>query len=136
VALATGHVNPFEAAALVREAVKKGLKKIILTHPLSSIVGMDLPQVKALTDLSEHVYVEFTCFDCCEHVKYPLAEEQVAGAISEIGAEHVILTSDGGQRYNPYPVEMLAEMIEKLSAHLGRGALRTILVKNPSYLMS
>jgi hypothetical protein len=136
VAIATGHVYPNEVMALVRACVEMRLEKIILTHPFSSLVGMSVQEIGELTHLSDHVYVEFTCFDCCSHIKHPLSIEQVNHYISEIGQERVILTSDGGQTYNPYPTEMLADMIEQLLPHFSRADMRSMLVENPAYLVS
>jgi hypothetical protein len=135
VALATGHIYPNEVIRLVKACVEMKLKKIILTHPFSSLVGMSIPEVKELTTLSQTIYVEFTCFDCCPHIKHPLTIHQVTNYISEIGHERVVVTSDGGQKYNPYPVDMLADMIEQLLTHFSRTDIRSMLVKNPSYLV-
>jgi hypothetical protein len=136
VSLATGHIYPDEAIALVKAAVEMNLHKIILTHPLSSIVGMTIEQVKSLTRLSDHVYVEFTCFDCCQHVRNPMNTEQVAGYIDEVGPEQAFLSSDGGQKDNPFPVDMLADMVENVLPHFNREQIRTMIIKNPSYLVS
>ena len=136
VSLATGHIYPDEVMALVRAAVDMKLNKIILTHPLSSIVGMTVEQIRALTDLSDHVFVEFTCFDCCQHVRNPMNTEQVVHYIHEIGPEHVLLSSDGGQKDNPFPVDMLADMVENLIPYFNREQIRTMIIKNPSYLVS
>jgi hypothetical protein len=131
VALATGHIHPSEVMVLVKESVKMGLKKIILTHPFSSLVGMSIPQVQELTSLSD-----FTCYDCCSYIKNPLSVDQVARYISEIGYERVILTSDGGQKYNPYPVVMLADMVKQLLSYFKLKEIKSKIVKNPSYLVN
>jgi hypothetical protein len=135
VILATGHIRPSEIVPLVREAVRMNLRRIVLTHPLSSLVGMGLAEIQDLKQLSPAVHVEFTCFDCCSHIRYPMTQEQVAGYIAEIGCEHVILTSDGGQTYNPYPLEMLGEMVAALKQHFGEEEIRRMVVENPGYLV-
>ena len=136
VVLATGHIYPEEVIALVKKAVEMKLNKIILTHPFSSLVRMSMDQVKGLLNLAKNIFVEFTSYDCCPYIKNPLTIEQITEYIAEIGCESVILTSDGGQQYNPYPVDMLTDMIEKLLASLSRDDIKTMLVENPSYLLN
>ena len=135
VVLATGHIRPSEIIALVQEAVNMGLQRIVLTHPLSSLVGMTLTEITELTHLSPAVYVEFTCFDCCPHIKNPMTKEQVAGYITHIGCEHVVITSDGGQTYNPYPMEMLADMLMALKQHFRADEIHRMVAENPAYLV-
>jgi hypothetical protein len=64
-----------------------------------------------------------------------MTPEQVAGYIAEIGCERVILTSDGGQTYNPYPVEMLGNMLLGLRQHFGGDDIRRMVAENPAYLV-
>ena len=136
VALATGHIYPFEVIALVKKSAEMKLKKVIITHPFSSLVGMSMDQIRELIDLSLNIYVEFTCYDCCPQIKNPLTFEQVREYISHIGPERVVITSDGGQRGNPYPVDMLADMIKNLLPSFSHKDIRLMLVDNPSYLIS
>jgi hypothetical protein len=119
----------------VRLAVEMNLPKIILTHPFSSVVRMTTERVKELMRLSEAIYVEFTCFDCCDHIQNPLAVEQVAAFMSHLGPDRVILTSDGGQTYNPRPVEMLTRMIQHLLRVFSVHDIRKMVVDNPAYLV-
>jgi len=133
--LATGHISPQEVIPLVKAAVEMGLKRMILTHPFSHLVGMGKADVKGLLDLSPGIYVEFTCYDCSHHIKEPLSYEEVKGLIREVGPERVVISSDGGQRGNPPPYKMLAKMVENLLPSFGKEGVRRMVVENPSFLM-
>ena len=133
--LATGHISPQEVIPLVKAAVEMGLKRVILTHPFSHLVGMGKADVKGLLDLSPGIYVEFTCYDCSSHIKEPLSYEEVKGLIREVSPGRTVISSDGGQRGNPPPYEMLAEMVGKLLPSFGREGIRRMVVENPSFLM-
>jgi hypothetical protein len=50
VALGTGHVTVREAKAVVREASKAGVKKIIVTHPLATFVNYTTEDMKEVLD--------------------------------------------------------------------------------------
>ncbi|RLA87645.1 MAG: hypothetical protein DRG20_07300 [Deltaproteobacteria bacterium] len=136
VILATGHIYPYEIVKIVKKACEMKLKKIIITHPFSTLVGMELKDVKELTDLSDNIYIEFTCYDLCPHIKKPLTIEEVKYYISELGPERVIISSDGGQVYNPNPIDMLADTFAQLLDHFTVKDIRKMFVKNTSYLIS
>jgi hypothetical protein len=133
--LATGHLSPPESRALVKKAVEMGVERILLTHPFSSLVGMTVDEAEELLALSGGVFVEMTCFDFCEHIKHPLSMEKVKHIIRRLGTDRVILTSDGGQTYNPFPVEMLRSLLRELLAEFPAGEIRRMLVDNPEHLM-
>ena len=136
VTLATGHIYPNEAVELVREAVRIGIKKIILTHPFSCLVEMEFGHVKELLSLSDGIFVEFTCFDCSSLIKRPLSYERAAELIKEVTPHRAIISSDGGQSLNPMPTEMLFHMIKNLLKNFTFQDIRQMIVHNPSYLIS
>jgi len=49
--LATGHVTKEEAKVAVREAAKRGVKKIVVTHPAATFVHYSVADMKEILDL-------------------------------------------------------------------------------------
>ncbi len=103
-ALATGHSSPAEDLMLIREARRAGVERIVVTHAMLSPVSMSVAQMKEAAKLG--AYLEFVY-----NALLPSAGEkrttfaEYARVISEVGAEHCILSSDLGQAANPvHPV--------------------------------
>jgi hypothetical protein len=58
--LATGHNSPEEDLMMIREAVRVGVKHVIITHPLLDVVDMTDAQIKEAVGLGPEIYAEFT----------------------------------------------------------------------------
>ena len=58
--LATGHNSPPEVKLMVKEAVRVGVKHIIITHPLLDIVEMTPAEIKETVAMGPEIYAEFT----------------------------------------------------------------------------
>ena len=58
--LATGHNSPPEVKLMVKEAVRVGVKHIIITHPLLDIVDMTPEEIKETVAMGPEIYAEFT----------------------------------------------------------------------------
>jgi len=102
--LSTCHLSLREIELLVATARKRGVEKIMITHPFFKVPSLDLEELKRL--VAQGAYAEFgycTVSPMWNHA--PLT--QVVQAINAIGPEHSILMSDGGQRHNPMPAECL-----------------------------
>ena len=107
--LATAHLSQKEILVLVKEAQKKGIKKILITHPEHPVIDMSVGVQKRLA--REGVF-----FDRCFPTKRTcvLNMEEMARRIREVGVKSSILTSDFGQPENPFPVDGLKIYIEQL----------------------
>jgi hypothetical protein len=102
--LSTCHLSPREIDLLIPAARERGVEKILLTHPFFKVPALKLEDVKRHVAMG--AYAEFgycTVSPMWNHA--PLT--QVVEAIRAIGAEHVVLMSDAGQRHNPMPAESL-----------------------------
>lgn len=102
--LATCHLSPREIVALTERARKEGVEKIVITHPFYKVPNLDLETLRHLTNLgaiAEFIYTGVSPFWRSETI------DQVAHAISELGASRCILVSDSGQRHNPVSPEAL-----------------------------
>ncbi|MBM4323441.1 MAG: cytosolic protein [Deltaproteobacteria bacterium] len=109
VILSTGHLSQEEIAVLVRAAIKRKIKKILVTHPDHFFIQMP---VKMQKDLAARGVFFDRCFPTPR--TSPLTMEGMAKRIREVGIVSSILTSDFGQPDNPFPVEGLKSYIQNL----------------------
>lgn len=103
IVMATGHISIDEAMVLVEEGKKRGVKKIVVTHPTSPMEGYTIEDMKEIlargATMLEHVVNDTT-----HQMKNPIAPSVIADAIRAVGAEHTIMSTDSGQKINPAPV--------------------------------
>jgi hypothetical protein len=109
VILSTGHLSQDEIIVFVKEAIKKKIKKILVTHPDHFFIQMSGEVQRGLAQ-------EGIFFDRCFPTERtsPLTMEQMAKRMKEVGVASSILTSDFGQPENPFPVEGLRSYIQQL----------------------
>lgn len=128
--LATGHLSWQESRRLVKYAVKIGIKKIIITHPIYPRINMPLRVQKELVNLG--AYIE-SCFSMYLIDKVPI--KYIAREIKEVGAENCILSSDTGQIFSPNPSIALITFIKLLKKEgIANKEIRMMLVTNPGIL--
>lgn len=129
--LATGHISVEESALLIREAARKGVQKIVLTHAefpatLASI-AFQKECVKQGAFI-EHNYLQIACGE----TEWDIALE----GIRAIGAEHILICSDGGQTSSVPPDEAIVIYCKKLLEQgMSESDIMTIFVKNTSLLV-
>lgn len=100
--LETGHLAPQELLIVIREARKRGIKHIVVTHAMLEVINMSIPQMQEAA--REGAYIEFTYGSTLE-AKTSLTVEKYAAAIRAVGPEHCIMSTDlGGLRPAPAPV--------------------------------
>lgn len=133
-ALATGHVSADEALLVIREAKRQGIQGIVATHAIGHPINMSLAQMKQAAELG--AYIEFVAnFLTLERAGF--TAQQYYDAIRELGPEHVIISSDGGQANRPFPDDLIAQAAHQLlELGLSRAELRTMMVENPATLLS
>ena len=116
--LATGHSSPEEDLMLVREGRRLGVEHIIVTHPMSSSVRMNVVQMQEAAKAGaflEMVYVPtLTNESINRKAQFSLAD--VADTIRKVGPDSVILSTDLGQVGFPPPPDGLAAYITGLQA--------------------
>jgi len=108
--LATGHLSAKESVLLVTEAVKKGISKIIITHPIYQRIKMDVVMQQELTAL-EGVYVEH---NYAMYLIDNIPIREIARQIRLVGIKKCIISSDMGQIGNPSPSEGLRDFCRLL----------------------
>ncbi len=128
--LGTAHLSPDESRVLVRTAKEVGVSSILVTHPEANFVGMSIEEMKEMVGLG--AMLEFDYAALTHVMPTPRTPASTAQAIKEIGADHCIMATDGGQDISPPPVEMLRRFI---GAMLGQGIseaeIRTMVYTNP-----
>ena len=104
--LATGHISPAETFALVDEALKLGIRKLFITHPLDTEFSdkvLSMKEIKQLAGLGAFIEHTLVCHLPTEFCRDPA---RTVEAIREIGVQHSIISTDLGLfAFNPMPVE-------------------------------
>lgn len=108
--LATGHLKPEEIFELMDYAKSAGVKKILVNHPLTGVVGASIPEQK---EMARYAYLEH-CFVACMEKHDNIKPEAIADAVKEIGAKRCIMATDFGQKHNPLPVEGMKMFINSM----------------------
>ena len=132
--LGTCHLSPEEIEALLKEARKRGVRKVLLTHPYFKVPGVTLDFIEDMVKLGAKAEFGYCTISPMWNYSRP---EIIARSIIALGAENCVLISDAGQRHNPRPVEALRVFAQCL-AELGIGDkdVETMMVDNPRQLLS
>lgn len=129
--LATGHVSHDETFALVKAAYERNVKNIVITHVDFPTTFYTVEEQKELLQYGaymEHCYTTFAT----GKVDF----EETYKQISEIGADHVILSTDLGQKTATYPDEGLLEFACKLVERgMSEDDVRKMVRDNPRKLL-
>lgn len=131
--LATGHLSFSEVLALAEEAQRRGLRKLVVTHPEFHIISMTKEQQRQLLPFG--VYFE-RCYFAVTQLGQGLDPSVIAEDILETAPQRTILASDLGQVENPDPLEGLERLLKAMLRHgLSEEDLRLMVVDNPHRLL-
>lgn len=133
--LATGHIGVQETFALVEEARRMGIARIVITHassmaPRTGLTGDDQKRLAQMGAYIEH----------CVHAMMPttlrLPPQEIGEQIRAVGEEHCILSTDFGQAFHPIAPEGLRIGIAwLLQAGMSVEAVEQIVKYNPARLL-
>jgi hypothetical protein len=134
--LATGHISPLEAEVLIAEAVKEGISKLMITHPLEpGISNQPFTQEVLQRWVQLGAYIELTFLGLLPTG----AGNSPAGmveAIKGIGAGYFIMSTDLGQANNPPPAEGMRMFIATLlNKGITREEIEAMVKVNPGQLL-
>lgn len=109
--LATGHVTPEEALMIMAEAKKRGITKIIVTHPMlgPQFTDMSLPQMQEAVKLGGAI--EITAGTLTGQGK-----ARAFDVIKTLGTQNVFVASDSGLVGTPNHPDALAMAAKSLRA--------------------
>lgn len=113
--LATGHLSREEIFTLITIAAEKGVKKMIITHPLSENVGTRLSVEDQIRLVQMGASIEHTWVASLpQHANIPVSD--FVEAIRAVGVKKCIMATDFGQIHNPAPIEGFRMMLKALIA--------------------
>ncbi len=133
--LATGHITVEETKAVVDKAVDIGIRRIVITHPITAHAGGQ-PTIDEMKRFAEQgCYIEHVLFGLMPRARV-ITEEELAEAIREIGPERCIMSTDAGQVFNPPPAYAMRMFIAMM---LGQGIsdeeVEVMVKSNPARLL-
>ena len=133
--LATGHISSLETFALVERAIKKGISKIVITHPLWPRGGAKLGLMEQQRLAKEGAFIEH-CFGNTMPFPDRLDPMKIVEAVRAVGAEHCVMSTDLGQAYNPAPAEGMRMAIgTMLKCGLSEREVELMVKVNPATLL-
>ncbi|EOS65018.1 DUF6282 family protein [Oscillibacter sp. 1-3] len=135
IALGTGHGSAREIDALVRTAVKAGVKKILVNHPHFHI-GATYRQMREWAALGAYIELNVCVFS--EGSKLgPLPTSVLEEMLREVPRDRMVLDSDMGQRGNGSPVEGMYRFMRLMMDRFGvtKEEIDVMAKKNPAILM-
>ncbi len=132
---ATGHVTKEEGKIAVREAAKRGVKKILVTHPASTFVHYSIDDMKEALDLGA-TFLEHTWNDVTRQVSYPLEIPKLFDVIKAVGAANSIMSTDSGQWLNPAAAQSMGIYIKEALKHgISAKDIRLMVADNPAKIL-
>lgn len=130
--LATGHLQVADIFRVMDLAGNRGVKKIIINHPLTRVVGASVEEQK---EMSGKAYMEH-CYVACLPGHDGLDPEEIAKAIKEVGASRCILATDLGQIDNPHPTSGFKVFIETMmELGISKKEVELMCRVNPGHLL-
>lgn len=111
--IATSHLSAEEGIALCRAAHNIGINKVLITHPFFMVPEYTLDQLKEA--VSYGATVEFCASAPLNPVPRSIPFHWYTEAISEIGADHIVIASDCGQARKTYPPETIRMFAQTLN---------------------
>jgi len=111
--LCTSHIGLEEKKVLVEETKRRGLKKVVITHP-EGIMSDEPDGLEILKKFVDNgAYLEF-CGGSVPMRSPAWPTEKYVEIIDAVGPEHCIMTTDRGQIYLPSPVDSYRCFISQL----------------------
>ena len=141
--LATGHVSADEILVVVKRAKELGVKNILITHGLTNIPGLSMEQAKQVAAMGAKIEICYLQFMTGPDAQYKwmthwekVDANAVAKAVREIGAEHLVLSTDLGQQGMMTPPDGVENEIAAVkAAGVSQSDIDTMMKKNPAKLL-
>jgi hypothetical protein len=109
--LETGHSTADEVMLLIREAKRRGVRHVVVTHALIAPIHMQADQLREAAEMG--AWIEFVYNGLIGPFK-EFEFSDYARAIRTAGVEHCVLSSDLGQPVNPLHPDGLAAFFDGL----------------------
>lgn len=129
--LATGHIAWQESALLINEALKLGIAKIVVTHPIYQRINMPVKIQKELAVNGCFIEIPYSMYAIDD-----ISMSKIVRQIKSIGPQSIILSSDVGQTFSPSPSIALTKFADNLLKQgVSYKELYYMFVINPKRLM-
>jgi predicted metal-dependent phosphotriesterase family hydrolase len=131
--LGTSHLSPEEIRALVEEARKVGVEKILIMHPLFKVPRLPMSIIEEVVKLGALLEIDY-CGISPMWAEVKL--DDLVQLIKTFGSEHCILVSDAGQTHNPIPCDALRLLAQNLHEKgVTEKELERMMVTTPKQLL-
>ncbi|MBS7637631.1 hypothetical protein KEJ49_01900 [Candidatus Bathyarchaeota archaeon] len=132
-ALATSHLSAEESKVLVEEALRRGVRRIVVTHVDFSTSNLS---IEDQTWMAERGALLELCYSSISPAWRCSSIDRSVETIRRVGVENYIISSDLGQVHNPPPPEGLRVYISLLLEHGFRAEdIRVMVKENPERLL-
>jgi Family of unknown function (DUF6282) len=132
--LATGHVSKQEILATVEYALSIGAKRLVITHPELAAPKLDLSTMVELAKAG--AIMEFCAVNLLP-LFYSISLDGLIEALQEVTPERTIISSDGGQPFNPRPHEAIRIVVQSLHEKgVSTETIQKICVENQRKLLN
>lgn len=131
--LATGHLSEAEIFAVVEDALAKGVKKIIVTHPEMQCPNLSIETQIALA--KQGCVMEYCAVNCMPMFQ-AVSSDQMRDAIQAVGADRSVIATDSGQPFSPKTPDMFrmyAQVLHEKGIPLDD--IATMAIRNPARLL-
>ena len=133
--LATGHISPRESLILLEKARELGIKRMLVTHASESVSAFTEEEQQEAVNLG--ALVEHSFFAATPSCPNPITFETLRKMIRAVGVEHVVLSSDFGQKANGNPVTNFRHHLEQMQAMgFSTPEIRQMISTNPEKILS
>jgi hypothetical protein len=130
--LATGHVSADECMMIIGEAKKRGVQRIIVTHPLLGPQYTPLSIDQIVDAAKQGAYIELVA----GNLSRPADRPRVMEVVRRVGAERMFVGSDSGLVGSANHPDALARAAKALrEAGLSEGDLDKMFKENPAKLV-
>ena len=141
--LATGHVHADEVIAVTKRARELGVKNIIVTHGLTNIPGLTTEQAKQVAQMGGYIEICYLQFLTGPTAQYQwmthwdrVDAKAVAQAVKDIGADHLILSTDLGQQGMMTPPDGIENQVAAVrAAGVAQSDIDKMMKRNPARLL-
>jgi hypothetical protein len=141
--LATGHVHAEEVVAVTRRARELGVKNILVTHGLTNIPGLSTAQAKQVAQMGAYIEICYLQFMTGPNAQYQwmthwdrVDAKAVAQAVKEIGADHLVLSTDLGQQGMMTPPDGIENQVAAVrAAGVSQADIDKMMKRNPARLL-
>jgi microsomal dipeptidase-like Zn-dependent dipeptidase len=141
--LATGHVHAEEVVAVTKRARELGVKNILVTHGLTNIPGLSMEQAREVAKMGAMIEICYLQFMTGPDAQYAwmkhwnkVATDQVLVALKEVGADHLVVSTDLGQQGMMMPPDGVENAIGALrAAGVSQADVDKMMKRNPARLL-